>query len=102
MLRDAAETIWKIHGKIIDYDNMILDDANIYKMISEGKTTGLFQLESSGMTQFMKELKPSCIEDIIAGISLYIPGPMDQIPRYIRNKNNPDMVKYDHLSLRKF
>ncbi|NMB95312.1 MAG: DNA polymerase III subunit alpha, partial [Clostridiaceae bacterium] len=96
VLRDAAETIWKIHGKIIDYDNMILDDANIYKMISEGKTTGLFQLESSGMTQFMKELKPSCIEDIIAGISLYRPGPMDQIPRYIKNKNNPDMVKYDH------
>ena len=96
VLRYAAESIKKIHGITVDFDSMEMDDANIYKMISEGRTTGVFQLESNGMTQFMKELKPSSIEDIIAGISLYRPGPMDQIPRYVRNKYNPEMVKYDH------
>lgn len=96
VLRDAAELVRKNHGVIVDFDKMKLDVPNVYKMISEGKTAGIFQLESNGMTQFMKELKPSCIEDIIAGISLYRPGPMDQIPKYITYKNNPDMVKYDH------
>jgi len=96
VLRDAAELIKKNHGIIMNYDNMEMDDPKVYKMISEGRTTGIFQLESAGMTQFMKELKPSSLEDIIAGISLYRPGPMDQIPRYISNKINPEMVKYDH------
>jgi DNA polymerase-3 subunit alpha len=68
-------------------------------MISDGETYGVFQLESNGMTNFMKELKPNSFEDIIAGISLYRPGPMDQIPRYIKNKNHPDQVKYLHPQL---
>ena len=63
-------------------------------MIGEGKTAGVFQLESAGMTSFMKELKPDSIEDIIAGISLYRPGPMAEIPRYIEGKRNPEKVKY--------
>ncbi|NSW90643.1 MAG: DNA polymerase III subunit alpha [Firmicutes bacterium] len=96
VLRDAASLIEKAYGVKIDFDNMEMDDSEVYKMISEGKTAGVFQLESPGMTQFMKELKPTCLEDIIAGISLYRPGPMEQIPRYIRNKNNPEYIKYDH------
>lgn len=63
--------------------------------ISTGKCDGIFQLESSGMKSFMKELKPGNIEDLIAGISLYRPGPMDFIPQYIKGKNNPDGVTYD-------
>lgn len=96
VLRDAALLIEKNYGIKVDYDNMEMDDSEVYKMISEGKTTGVFQLESMGMTQFMKELKPENLEDIIAGISLYRPGPMDQIPRYLNNKNSLDKIKYDH------
>jgi DNA polymerase-3 subunit alpha len=80
---------------------MDMDDENVYKMIGDGRTSGVFQLESAGMTQFMKDLQPTSLEDIIAGISLYRPGPMDQIPRYIRNKNNPKEVKYHHPLLEK-
>ncbi len=89
VIRDAVNLIYENYNKKIDIDNLDMDDPNVYKLIGEGKTSGVFQLESSGMTQFMKELKPASLEDIIAGISLYRPGPMDQIPRYIRNKNNP-------------
>lgn len=69
-------------------------------MISAGKTEGVFQLESGGMKQFMKELKPSCLEDLIAGISLYRPGPMDFIPKYIRGKNNPGDIQYTSPALK--
>jgi len=94
VLRDALELIKETKGIEIDLDNMEYDDPEVYRMISEGSTEGVFQLESSGMTQFMKELKPDCFEDIIAGISLFRPGPMAEIPRYIENKNNPDKIKY--------
>ena len=70
-------------------------DKNVFDMISAGKTEGVFQLESPGMKQFMKELKPNNMEDIIAGISLYRPGPMDFIPKYIQGKNNQDSITYD-------
>jgi DNA polymerase-3 subunit alpha len=96
VIRDAVELVEKGHGRSIDIQKIDYDDKNVYKMIGEGKTIGIFQLESAGMTQFMKELQPSSLEDIIAGISLYRPGPMDQIPRYIRNKNNPKQIKYHH------
>ncbi len=76
--------------KSIDYD-----DQNIYEMIGSGKTDGIFQLESTGMKNFMKELKPSNLEDIIAGISLYRPGPMEFIPKYIKGKQEPDSIAYD-------
>ncbi|NTV91696.1 MAG: DNA polymerase III subunit alpha, partial [Clostridiales bacterium] len=96
VLRDAVALTMKNHGVDINLDTLPMDDPDVYKMIGEGKTAGVFQLESAGMTQFMKELQPTSLEDIIAGISLYRPGPMDQIPRYIKNKNNPGLVKYDH------
>ncbi len=99
VIRDAVNLVEQGHNKKIDINNINFDDHDVYKMIGEGKTVGIFQLESAGMTQFMKELQPSSLEDVIAGISLYRPGPMDQIPRYIRNKNNPKEIKYHHPML---
>ncbi|TYQ12977.1 UNVERIFIED_CONTAM: DNA polymerase-3 subunit alpha [Acetivibrio alkalicellulosi] len=96
VIRDTVNLANKNYDKQINIDNIDMNDENVYKLIGEGKTTGVFQLESMGMTQFMKELQPTSLEDIIAGISLYRPGPMDQIPRYIRNKNNPQLIKYHH------
>ncbi|MDF2673990.1 MAG: polymerase subunit alpha, partial [Clostridiales bacterium] len=94
VIRDSLEIIKRTRGIEIDIDDINLEDQGVYEMISRGETEGIFQIESTGMTNFMKELKPSDIEDIIAGISLYRPGPMDQIPTYIRGKNHPDEVKY--------
>lgn len=94
VMRDAVRIIRENNGIDIDLDNIDFEDKEVYKMIGEGKTVGVFQLESAGMTSFMKELKPDSLEDIIAGISLYRPGPMSEIPRYIANKNNPSGIKY--------
>lgn len=96
IIKDALKIIKESTGEEIDIDSISLNEAGVYKMISRGETEGVFQLESAGMKQFMKELKPESIEDIIAGISLYRPGPMDQIPRYVQNKNNPAGVSYKH------
>ena len=71
------------------------DDKEVFDMISAGKTDGVFQLESGGMKSFMTELKPECMEDILAGNALYRPGPMDFIPQYIEGKNNRDSIVYD-------
>lgn len=76
--------------------NKITDDPKVYELISSGNTEGIFQLESKGMKAFMRELRPKSLEDIIAGISLYRPGPMDSIPTYIKNKNNTKLIKYKH------
>ena len=94
VIRDALELIEKNHGVRIDFSKMDYDDQAVYEMIAGGNTGGVFQLESGGMTQFMKNLKPTCFEDIVAGISLYRPGPMDSIPKYIENKKNPQKIKY--------
>lgn len=94
VMADAVKMIKKNRGVTIDLDNIDFDDKEVYKMIGEGKTAGVFQLESAGMTSFMKELKPDNFEDIIAGISLYRPGPMAEIPRYIEGKRNPEKVNY--------
>lgn len=99
VIRDALELIEKKHGITIDFAKMGYDDPGVYEMIAQGNTQGVFQLESQGMTQFMKNLRPSCFEDIVAGISLYRPGPMDSIPKYIENKKNPSNIKYVHPSL---
>ncbi len=99
VIRDTLDIIRTKGQEVPDIDNLNYDDQKVYKMISEGETYGVFQLESNGMTQFMKELKPSSLEDIIAGISLYRPGPMDQIPRYIQNKYHPEKIKYHHQKL---
>ena len=81
-------------GKRLDIKRIHYDDIKVYESLGTGKTDGIFQLESSGMKSFMKELKPQNLEDVIAGISLYRPGPMDFIPQYIRGKNNPRAVTY--------
>ena len=99
VIRDAVRNIQDAHNICIDTDNLKMDDKAVFDMISRGETDGVFQLESSGMKQFMKELKPNSLEDIIAGISLYRPGPMDSIPTYVANKNNPSLVKYKHPML---
>lgn len=96
VIQDAIELIQKEHGITVNFDTMEMNDKNVYKTISDGKTLGIFQLESPGMTRFITELQPDNLEDIIAGIALYRPGPMDQIPRYIENKKNPSGVKYLH------
>jgi len=101
IIRDAIGMIEQNHNVRIDIDNIPFDDAEVYKMIAKGKTSGVFQLEGIGMTQFMTELKPESLEDIIAGISLYRPGPMDQIPKYVKYKNNPDEIVYKHPLLEK-
>ncbi len=95
VIRDAINNIKLTHGVDIDIDNVDMNDAETYELISRGDTDGVFQLESGGMKEFMKELKPSSIEDIIAGISLYRPGPMDSIPQYIANKNSGS-ISYKH------
>jgi len=96
VLRDTAEMVRQNHGIDIDYDRLPMDDAAVFQMISEGNTEAVFQLESQGMTSFMKELRPESLEDIIAGISLYRPGPMEQIPRYVAAKHDPAKIRYDH------
>lgn len=96
VIQDAIELVYKNHGIKVNFDTMSMDDKNVYKTISDGKTLGIFQLESPGMTRFIMELQPDNLEDIIAGIALYRPGPMDQIPRYIENKKNPEKVQYLH------
>lgn len=100
VIRDALEMIEKNHGVRIDFSAMDYDDPKVYEMIAGGNTQGVFQLESGGMTRFMKNLKPDCFEDIVAGISLYRPGPMASIPTYIENKNHPDTIEYIHDSLK--
>lgn len=94
VMNDAVNMIKENRGIDIDLDKINFEDADVYKMIGEGKTAGVFQLESPGMTSFMKDLKPDSLEDIIAGISLYRPGPMAEIPKYIERKQNPEKVTY--------
>lgn len=94
VMRDTIKNIHYNRGIDIKLDEIDMDDKEVYKMIGDGKTAGVFQLESPGMTSFMKELKPDSLEDIIAGISLYRPGPMAEIPRYIENKKNPSKIEY--------
>ena len=100
VIRDALDLVEKNYGVKIDFSKMDYDDPKVYELLSSGNTLGVFQLESAGMRSFMKQLKPDNFEDIVAGISLYRPGPMDSIPTYIENKNNPDKVTYIHESLR--
>ncbi|GAA0733804.1 DNA polymerase III subunit alpha [Clostridium oceanicum] len=100
VMRDAVSMVKENKNKIIDLDKIDFSDKEVYKMIGEGKTVGIFQLESPGMTSFMKDLKPDSLEDIIAGISLYRPGPMSEIPRYIENKKNPEDIEYDAPQLK--
>ncbi|MBQ9113641.1 MAG: DNA polymerase III subunit alpha [Clostridia bacterium] len=94
-IQNTLEYIKLGKGVDIDFTALGVDVPEAYQLISSGDTDGVFQLEQGGMKKFMKELQPNCLEDLIAGISLYRPGPMDFIPTYIRNKHNPDLVVYD-------
>lgn len=101
VIKDALDNIKLSSGRKIDISSVATDDKAVFEMISKGDTDGVFQLESAGMKEFMKELCPESIEDIIAGISLYRPGPMDSIPRYVENKKHPEKVTYKHPKLEK-
>ena len=97
-LTDIHKTIKyvkEIHGVEIDFSTMTYDDPAVFELISSGNTEAVFQLEGGGMKKFMKDLQPTNLEDIIAGISLYRPGPMDFIPKFIKGKKHPDQVEYD-------
>ena len=98
VIQDAINLVKENRGIDVEFDKD-MNDPKVYKLWQNGESVGIFQFESQGMTNFMKELKPDCLEDIIAGVSLYRPGPMDQIPRYISNKKNPDHAEYTHPSL---
>ena len=95
IIRDALDFIRQEGKAVPDFSQNNFEDAAVWRMIAEGDTDGVFQLESGGMRQFMMQLKPDCFEDLIAGISLYRPGPMEQIPRYIRGKHEGNIV-YAH------
>ncbi|HBG4020151.1 TPA: DNA polymerase III subunit alpha [Clostridioides difficile] len=105
VIRDTLDLIEKNrviknYTEKIDFSKMDYDDPKVYEMLSSGNTLGVFQLESAGMRSFMKQLKPDNFEDIVAGISLFRPGPMDSIPAYIKNKSNPKDVTYLHEKLK--
>ena len=99
VIRDSIDLVKQNKGIDVEFDKD-MNDPKVYKLWQDGDSVGIFQFESQGMTNFMKELKPDCLEDIIAGVSLYRPGPMDQIPRYIANKKDPDNAVYTHPSLK--
>ena len=98
VIKDTIQMVKDNRGIDVEFDKD-MSDPKVYKLWQEGKSSGIFQFESQGMTNFMKELKPDCLEDLIAGVSLYRPGPMDQIPRYVRGKLNPGHNEYTHPSL---
>ena len=94
VLKDSVKNIKASRGIDVDIDHIDFNDKGTLDFIGTGKTEGVFQLESAGMQSFMKELSPQSFEDIVAGISLYRPGPMDFIPNYIKGKNNPKEISY--------
>ena len=95
VIQNAEKIIEQTNGVKLNMDAIDYNDKKVLDSLGTGKTDGVFQLESAGMKNFMKELKPQSLEDVIAGISLYRPGPMDFIPQYIRGKNRPDTISYD-------
>mgnify|MGYP000394025003 CR=1 FL=1 len=95
VIQNAARLARQSTGKKIDMSRIDYDDKAVFDSLCSGKTDGVFQLESAGMKSFMKELKPRNLEDVIAGISLYRPGPMDFIPQYVKGKNHPEQITYD-------
>lgn len=100
VIENAVKIIKKTRGIDLDMDSIDYNAKEVYELISSGNTDGVFQLESAGMQSFMQELKPDTLEDVIAGIALYRPGPMEQIPRYIKSKKNPETVSYKHPLLK--
>jgi len=97
--RDAKDLIERNHKIYIDFDNMSFDEPKVYEMFAEGNTLGIFQFESTGMRAILNEMKPDSFENIVAANALYRPGPMSQIPTYIKNKSNPENIEYLHSKL---
>ena len=95
VIQNAVHLIEQDTGVHLDMQQIDYNDKKVLDSLGTGRSDGVFQLESAGMKNFMKELKPQSLEDVIAGISLYRPGPMDFIPQYIRGKNHPDTIQYD-------
>lgn len=102
ILADAVKLVKQLHGVEVDIERIPLDDKKTFELLGRGQTEGLFQLNGSGMTRYLKELNPTSIHDINAMIALYRPGPMESIPEYIRRKHNPQLVKYLDPRMKKF
>ncbi|MDR3239730.1 MAG: DNA polymerase III subunit alpha [Clostridiales bacterium] len=100
VIQNAVREIKRNQSADIDIEKISYADSKVYALISEAKTEGVFQLESTGMKAFMRELRPACLDDIIAGISLYRPGPMDFIPKYLKGKNSSAPIEYTHPALK--
>ncbi len=96
VMRDTRDMVKEKSGFWIDFERMSFDEQGVYEMIAAGDTAGVFQLESAGMTNFMTQLKPSSLEDIIAGVALFRPGPMSEIARYVGARHNSAKIRYDH------
>ncbi len=99
-IKECINFVKQNYGVEIDFDKCAYDDPKVYELISTGNTDAIFQIESAGFKKFLRELKPSCLEDIIAAVSLFRPGPMDSIPKFVENKHNPDKVTFDHPLLK--
>ncbi len=95
-IKEAIRMVKENHNVEINFEKSNYDDPNVFKLISSGNTDGIFQIESAGFKKFLRELQPTCIEDIVAAVSLYRPGPMDSIPKYVHNKHHPEDTTYDH------
>jgi DNA polymerase-3 subunit alpha len=100
VLKNALRIIKKVYNKDINLSELPLDDAKTYKLLAKGETTGVFQLESSGMKRYIKELKPTCFEDIVAMVALYRPGPMESIPEFIDRKHGKKEIVYEHPKMK--
>ncbi|MDO8593816.1 MAG: DNA polymerase III subunit alpha [bacterium] len=94
ILADAVKRVKEMRGIVVDIENVPIDDTKTYEMLARGETEGIFQLNGSGMTRWLKELKPTSIHDINAMVALYRPGPMETIPSYIERKHNPKLIHY--------
>lgn len=102
ILKEAVENIKLTTGKVIDIDTVPIDDPETYRLYAEGRTVGTFQFESAGMQKYLRELKPTTFEDIIAMNALYRPGPMDYIPSFIARKNGREQISYDIPCMEKY
>lgn len=95
-IKQCVEYVKQNHGIEIDFETCTYDDPKVFELISSGNTQAIFQIESIGFQKFLQQLRPTCIEDIVAAVSLFRPGPMDSIPRFVENKHNPEKITFDH------
>lgn len=102
ILGSSVDIVEKLTGKRVDIRNIPFNDKKTFEMLAQGETMGVFQLGGSGMTKYLKELKPTRVEDLMAMVALYRPGPISQIPEYIKRKHNPGIVKYLDPRMKKF